>query len=125
MAERNRLFGKYYYTPSLQTLFRKGYTKEEARKVFEALGCGDVAENTIKTQFTDYKNPKYTKEDVPFTPDEWSHLEAARNGGANESAVRNGYSADYEELLTVKAFAETVGGVERLKRLCEVILKLQ
>jgi len=123
MAARRLLFGKYNYTSSIQELARLGWTKEQVRKAFESLGYGDVAENTIKTQFTDYKNPRYAKEDVPFTPDELSQLEKARNGETTEPDNEGG--DDFDELLVVKEFASGVGGVQRLKRLCEVILRLQ
>lgn len=120
----HKLFGKYYYTQAIQTLARKGYTKADVRKLFDRLGCGDVAENTIKTQFTDYKNEKYAKQDVPFTPDEWNQMEQARNGEAWEVKA-NHNPASVEELLRLKETAKSFGGVERMKGLCDVLVKLQ
>lgn len=53
----------------------------------------------------------------------------ARMGGGSVRKKRasNGGSDDnnYDELLTVKEFAKEVGGLERLKRLCDVLLRLQ
>jgi hypothetical protein len=124
MAVRILVFGKYPVTRVLQTVFRKGWSKEKALKALTALGHGDVAPNTITTQFTDCKNPKYAKPDLPFDDAEWDQLEKASNGIAGEKRKSNG-KGEISELLRFKKVADEYGGTGRVRELCNLLDQLR
>lgn len=125
MAVRILVFGKYPVTRVLQTVFRKGWSKEKALKALTALGHGDVAPNTITTQFTDCKNPKYAKPDLPFDDTEWDRLEKASDGVAEEKQKGNGNGEiSALELLRFKKVADGHGGTCRVRELCDLLDQL-
>jgi hypothetical protein len=124
MAVRILVFGKYPVTRVLQTVFRKGWSKEKALKALTALGHGDVAPNTITTQYTDCKNQKYAKPDLPFDDAEWDQLEKASNGIAEEKRKSNG-NGEISELLRFKKVADEYGGTARVRELCNLLDQLR
>jgi hypothetical protein len=64
---------------------------------------------------------------IEVSPSNVYQTKARMVGGGGKKKRGDGGSDDhnYEELLTVKEFAKEVGGLERLKRLCDVLLRLQ
>lgn len=96
-------------------------TKSEAiRRVFEEMGM-DTPADKVKAVLAE-KGMEVSSAAIYQTK--------ARMGGGGVRKKRGGNgggdeSNDYEELLTVKEFATEVGGLERLKRLCDVLLRLQ
>lgn len=124
MGKQYRVFGKYPVTRVLQTVFRKGWSKEKARKALTALVPGEVAPSTITTVFTDCKNPKYAKPDLPFDDAEWDQLERASNGIAEVKRKSND-NGDISELLRFKKVADEYGGTGRVRELCNLLDQLR
>lgn len=66
---------------------------------------------------------------IEVSPSNVYQTKARMGGGGGVRKKRGGNGGgddnDYEELLTVKEFAKDVGGLDRLKRLCDVLLRLQ
>jgi hypothetical protein len=59
--------------------------------------------------------------------DQFAHQEGENGHLQTRSVGEGAKSSDdsFDELLMVKEWAKTVGGLERLKRLCDVLLRLQ
>jgi hypothetical protein len=92
---------------------------ESIRKVFEEMGMDTPAEK-VRTILAE-RGVEVSSAAIYQT--------RARMGGGGKrvrgESKQGRVDDDYEELLTVKEFANDVGGLERLKRLCDVLLRLQ